>query len=156
MKKGKGKLKAWLKTNGKNALGTALDTIGEATNIPIASKLIESIGEQLMDDPDLSEDQKQEVAELIKLELQELDIIESNLTERHKNDMLSDSWLSKNVRPLVVFNFTLLIDVVILMAIWDKPIDLHYLGLIEMLGITVLGGYFTVRTIEKRNKKKYL
>lgn len=72
--KGKGKLKAWLKENGKNALGTILDTIGESTSIPFASNIIEGIGERLMDDPDLSDEQKAETKELIKLELEELSL----------------------------------------------------------------------------------
>ena len=52
----KGRLKKWLKDNGRNALGNVLDTIGENTSIPIASKLIEGIGESLMDDKEISED----------------------------------------------------------------------------------------------------
>ena len=77
----KGRLKKWLKENGKNALGGILDTIGENTSIPIASKLIEGIGESLMNDKEITEEDKKELAEIIKLELQELEIIESNLSD---------------------------------------------------------------------------
>jgi hypothetical protein len=66
----KGKLKEWLKEHGKESAGKLLNTIGENTSIPILSNIIESIGEGLMNDPNLSEQEKQEAAELIKAELE--------------------------------------------------------------------------------------
>lgn len=74
--KNKGRLKNWLKDNGKNALGKVLDTIGESTNIPVASNLIEGIGESLMDDPQLSEDQK---IELEKIILEEIKLLNEDM-----------------------------------------------------------------------------
>ena len=70
MKKRNGKLKAWLQSKGKNALGITLDSIGESTNIPFISNIIENIGEGLMNDPNLSEQEKQEASKLIHAELE--------------------------------------------------------------------------------------
>ena len=67
----KGRLKKLLKDNGRNALWNVLDTIGENTSIPIASKLIQGIGESLMDDKEISEEDKKEIAEMIEFELKE-------------------------------------------------------------------------------------
>jgi hypothetical protein len=68
MKEGKqkGRLKEWLKTKGKDALGKGLDIFGELTG----KEGIEKIGEALQSDPDLSEEEKAEAAELVKLELE--------------------------------------------------------------------------------------
>jgi len=107
--KEKGVLKKWLKENGKNALGNILDTIGESTSIPFASKLIEGIGESLMDDPELTSEQKEQATEIIKMELRELEIIEENLTARWVADVGSDSKLAKNARPLTLHFISLLL-----------------------------------------------
>lgn len=151
----KGRLKKWLKDNGKNALGNVLDTIGENTSIPIASKLIEGIGESLMDDKEISEEDKKEIAKMIEFELKELEILESNLTERHKNDMHSDSWMSKNVRPIILLFSWLLLVVMMVFAWFDKSLPSNYVSLFETLSLAVTGGYFALRTVEKRNSKKY-
>ena len=58
---GKGKLKEWLKTKGKSTLGTALELIGDVTNIEI----LENIGEKLQGDPDLTDAEKIEVSKLV-------------------------------------------------------------------------------------------
>ena len=70
----KGKLQIWLKEKGKSALGNTLNTIGEKTSIPILSNIIEGIGESLMDDPELTPEEKAEAAEIIKAELDYLKI----------------------------------------------------------------------------------
>jgi hypothetical protein len=151
----KGRLKKWLKDNGRNALGNVLDTIGENTSIPIASKLIEGIGESLMDDKEISEEDKKEIAEMIEFELKELEILESNLTERHKNDMQSDSWMSKNVRPIILLFSWLLLTIMMIFAWFNKSLPSNYVSLFETLSLAVTGGYFALRTVEKRNEKKY-
>jgi hypothetical protein len=151
----KGRLKKWLKDNGRNALGNVLDTIGENTSIPIASKLIEGIGESLMDDKEISEEDKKEIAEMVEFELKELEILESNLTERHKNDMQSDSWMSKNVRPIILLFSWLLLTIMMIFAWFNKSLPSNYVSLFETLSLAVTGGYFALRTVEKRNEKKY-
>jgi hypothetical protein len=151
----KGRLKKWLKDNGRNALGNVLDTIGENTSIPIASKLIEGIGESLMGDKEISEEDKKEIAEMIEFELKELEILESNLTERHKNDMQSDSWMSKNVRPIILLFSWLLLTIMMIFAWFNKSLPSNYVSLFETLSLAVTGGYFALRTVEKRNEKKY-
>ena len=71
-KERKGRLKKWLKENGRETMGEALNFVGSKTDIPVLSKLIEGAGELLMKDETLTEDQKKEVAELVRLDLEEL------------------------------------------------------------------------------------
>lgn len=131
--------------------GKGLEIFGDITG----KESIEGFGKWLQGEPNVSEEDKKQIAELMQQELKELEIIESNLTERHKNDMLSDSWLSKNVRPLVVLNFTLLINVVIVAGIFGKQISDVYIDMIIMVSMNVLSFYFAGREISKRNKMKY-
>ena len=80
--------------------------------------------------------------------------MQKQVTERWKLDMNSDSWLSKNIRPLVlvflVVATVLLIFIdagVITFQVQDKWTDLLQLTL-----ITVIGAYFGGRSIEKIKK----
>lgn len=157
MKEGKGKIKnskvfKFIKDRFPDIAGKGLEVFGDLTG----RESIESVGKWIQGEKELTAEDLAKLENAKELDLKELDIIESNLTERHKNDMASDSWLSKNVRPIVVLNFTALIDFMIIMATYDRPIEERYIGLIMTLGVTVLGGYFTIRTIEKRNNKKYI
>jgi hypothetical protein len=62
--------------------------------------------------------------------------------------------LPRNIRPLAVANFTLLIDIVILSSMWGKPLGEAYLPLLLTMGMTVIGGYFTLREFGKNKEKK--
>lgn len=81
--------------------------------------------------------------------------IERTISERWKADMGSDSWLSKNVRPLTLL---VVISTLILLTFFDGAnwlnVDQAWIGLWEMVSITVIGGYFAVRTIDKRGNVK--
>ena len=83
----------------------------------------------------------------------ELDL-EKEITERHKYDMQSDSWLSKNIRPLLTI-FSLILYT--LFAISDGnlgnfDIQDQYVDLLGQIVIMSLGFYFTSRGIEKTAK----
>lgn len=81
--------------------------------------------------------------------------IERAISTRWKADMESDSWLSKNVRPLVLL---VVIASLILMTFFSGAdlldISESWIRLWEMVSISVIGGYFAVRTIDKRTAKK--
>ena len=69
---------------------------------------------------------------------------QKNLTERHKNDMSSDSWLSKNIRPLVL---VYLMGLFTLAFFMDVPQTI--LQMLQDLLMTSFVFYFGARTIEK-------
>jgi len=83
----------------------------------------------------------------------ELDL-EREITNRHANDMASDSWLSKNIRPmltifsLVLYTLFALIDG----NIGEFNIANQYVDLLGQIVIMSLGFYFTSRGIEKTAK----
>lgn len=145
------KVFGFIKDKFPDIAGKGLELFGEITG----KEGFASAGRWLQGEKNLNTNDSEELKIAMDHDLKELEIIESNLTERHKNDMLSDSWLSKNVRPIVVLNFTALIDYVILSAIHGRPIKEQFLGLIMTLGVSTIGGYFVMRTTEKRNKNKY-
>ena len=80
--------------------------------------------------------------------------IQKNVTERWKTDMNSDSWLSKNVRPLVLI---FLVVSTVLMVFIDAgfiafEVKDNWVDLLQLVLITVIGAYFGGRSIEKINK----
>ena len=82
--------------------------------------------------------------------------MEKNITDRWKADMNSDSWLSKNVRPLVL---VFLVVCTVLMIFIDAGsinfvVEEKWTDLLQLVLITVIGAYFGGRTMEKRKKSK--
>ena len=78
-----------------------------------------------------------------------------NITDRWKADMNSDSWLSKNVRPLVLI---FLVVCTVLMIFIDAgtitfTVEEKWTDLLQLVLITVIGAYFGGRSFEKRTKK---
>ncbi len=81
--------------------------------------------------------------------------IEAEISNRWKSDMDSDSWLSKNVRPLTL---VVVVAFLVLATFFDGlgiiEVDSAWISLWNMLSVTVVGGYFAVRTIDKRGLPK--
>ncbi|MBE18123.1 MAG: hypothetical protein CMH79_05105 [Nitrospinae bacterium] len=84
--------------------------------------------------------------------------LQKNVTERWKADMASDSWLSKNVRPMVLI---FLVTSTVLMVFIDAgsisfEVEEKWTDLLQLTLITVIGAYFGGRSVEKvknTNKK---
>jgi len=81
--------------------------------------------------------------------------IEAEITKRWESDSLTDSWLSKNVRPLTLATVMIFL---VLMTFFEgfgiSSINERWIGLWEMVSVTVIGGYFAVRSVDKRTKVK--
>jgi hypothetical protein len=79
--------------------------------------------------------------------------IESEITKRWEADSLTDSWLSKNVRPLtLICVMTFLILMTFFEGFGISSVNERWIGLWELVSITVIGGYFAVRSVDKRTK----
>ena len=81
--------------------------------------------------------------------------MEKEITSRWQADMASDSWLSKNIRPLVLL--FLVVSTVLLIFIDAGTIkfvvESKWTDLLQLVLITVIGAYFGGRSIEKTKKK---
>ena len=80
--------------------------------------------------------------------------MEQNITDRWSADMNSDSWLSKNVRPLVLI---FLVVCTVLMIFIDAGavsfvVEEKWTDLLQLVLITVIGAYFGGRSFEKVKK----
>lgn len=81
--------------------------------------------------------------------------IEEEITKRWQADSLTDSWLSKNVRPLTLATVMVFL---VLMTFFEgfgiSSVNERWIGLWELVSVTVIGGYFAVRSVDKRTKVK--
>ena len=119
-----------------------------------ANKLVESVGGVLDNLTTTKEEKilaKQKLKELILNHEAEM---QQNVTDRWKADMNSDSWLSKNVRPLVLI--FLVVSTVLMIFIDAGAIQFNveekWTDLLQLVLITVIGSYFGVISFEKRKK----
>jgi len=89
--------------------------------------------------------------EMAKVFIEAESEMQQNVTERWKTDMHSDSWLSKNVRPLVLI---FLVVSTVLMVFIDAgvlnfEVKDNWIDLLQLVLITVIGAYFGGRSYEK-------
>lgn len=123
--------------------------------VPVLASLIPTLvnkGLELFDKKFESDGEKAEKAREFEKYLQEQIQVAWNeeqrqLTERHKNDMQSDSWLSKNIRPIVL---VYLMGLFTLAFFNDVPQQV--LQMLQDLLMTSFMFYFGARTIEKVGK----
>ena len=123
--------------------------------LPIAAIL--TIGEKVLDKfvPD-PEAKAKAIFELKRMEqdgrLAELnaDNVEAQeLTKRAEADMRSDSWLSKNIRPMTLIFILLVYTVFAMMSAFGYNANEEYVTLLGQWGMLIMSFYFGGRTLEK-------
>ena len=119
-----------------------------------AGKLIKDVG-GVLDDLTTSKEEKLAAQHKIKelISNHELEM-QKQVTNRWEADMKSDSWLSKNVRPLVLI---FLVVSTVLMIFIDAGaitfnVEQKWTDLLQLVLITVIGAYFGGRSLEKVKK----
>jgi len=120
-----------------------------------AKDLVEGIG-GVVDNLHTSKEEKLEAERKIKeLVASYQTSVEKEISSRWEADMKSDSWLSKNVRPLVLI--FLVISTVLLIFIdagaINFVVEAKWTDLLQLVLITVIGAYFGGRSLEKTKKK---
>jgi hypothetical protein len=119
-----------------------------------ATELVKGVGE-IVDDLHTSGEEKLEAEQKIKELLSNYEVeMEREISSRWESDMKSDSWLSKNVRPLTLM---FLVVSTVLMVFIDAGVisfvvDEDWKDLLKMVLITCIGAYFGGRSYEKVKK----
>ena len=129
-----------------------------------APKLISQLGEFLPDqgglgvvknlitsDSNIKPEDKEMALKLLEQDIAEM----NNISQRWASDMKSDSWLSKNTRPMTLIFLTLAMTIFIIL---DSTVLLEiktgWVSLLEALLLTVYVAYFGSRGAEKITKIK--
>jgi hypothetical protein len=120
----------------------------------ITGGLIKDIG-KVVDNLHTSDEERLQAKQRIQEILEEADKdAQQQVTDRWKYDMQSDSFLSKNIRPITLVFLTVMFT---LLAFTDGnigqfSIQKEYIPIFQTLLITVYGAYFVGRTWEKNKK----
>ena len=119
-----------------------------------AADLVKGVG-GVIDDLHTSEEERLAAEQKIKEIIANYEVeMEKNITSRWEADLKSDSWLSKNVRPMVLI--FLIVCTMLLIFIDAGALKFNvkdsYIDLLQLVLITVIGAYFGGRSFEKVKK----
>jgi len=119
-----------------------------------AADLVKGVG-GVIDNLHTSDEERLEAEAKIKELIANYEVeMEKNITSRWEADLKSDSWLSKNVRPMVLI--FLIVCTMLLIFIDAGAIKFNvkdsYIDLLQLVLITVIGAYFGGRSLEKVKK----
>ena len=119
-----------------------------------AADLVKGVG-GVIDNLHTSQEEKLEAERKIKELVANYEIeMEKNITARWEADLKSDSWLSKNVRPMVLI--FLIVCTMLLIFIDAGALNFEvkstWVDLLQLVLITVIGAYFGGRSLEKVKK----
>jgi|TARA_B100001094_G_C18041079_1_gene725026 hypothetical protein len=138
------KLGAWLKEKAPVVFNVVADALPDAGLLGVVKNLVDK-------DESLTPENK---LEFQKLEQQERISLENNITDRWVADVQSQSWLARNVRPAIVLSLTSFLIIFILLDSFsiNYMIREPWIRLYETILVTTVGGYFVVRSVDKRKK----
>jgi len=133
----------WLVKQGKNVSPELLDLASGITGI----KQLSSLGDVIRGDKGLSKEDKDLLLQELQYDMQ----LETEITKRWEADLHSDSWASKNIRPLTLAFLLICMFVFIMLdsSLQGFKIASEWIGLLKALLVTAIGGYFVVRSGEK-------
>jgi len=137
------KIGAFLASKAPKVLAAIGDVLPDQGGLGVVKNIISS-------DTKIKAVDKEEAMRLIELDMQEL----KEVSSRWRADMKSDSWLSKNTRPLALVFLT--VSSVFMMAVdsfhLQFDVDESWINLLKTLLVTVYVAYFGSRGAEKITK----
>ncbi|MDA9755364.1 hypothetical protein N9V29_00165 [Flavobacteriales bacterium] len=136
----------WLKEKAPDVLDVVGDVLPDNGVLGIVKNMVDK-------SPSLTVDQRIEIERLIS---QERQTTEMEMSKRWASDMSSDSWLAKHTRPLIVLSLVATLFVFIVLDSIDIAFEVResWISLFELLIVTAVGGYFTLRSVfDKRQIK---
>ena len=132
----------WLKSRAPHILETVGDVLPDRGALGVLKRMVDK-------DDTIPQEARQELLDLIV----DQEAIEEEITARWASDAASTSWLARNVRPLIVLVLVaaLLLFITLDSLALDFTVRDAWVSLYEVLNLTAVGGYFTLRSlVDKR------
>lgn len=127
--------------------GMAVKAIADKLGVPAS---ITDVTKALQENPDLA-------LKLKEIDTRAFEVEQQNVTDRWNADMSSDSWLSKNIRPMSLIAILGGYFIFAMMSAFGFNANESYVTLLGNWGMLVFGAYFGSRSLEKitemRNRK---
>ena len=136
----------WLVKQGKDVAPELLSVVGSVTGIEQLKDLADKIGK----DDKLSQPDKELLLEELRYDMIEME----ETTKRWVSDNQTDSYLTRNIRPLTLafLTATLFVYIILDSSLEGFKIDPNWIDLLSSLLLLVYGGYFGMRSAEKITK----
>ena len=136
----------WLVKQGKDVAPELLSVVGSVTGIEQLKDLADKIGK----DDKLSQPDKELLLEELRYDMIEME----ETTKRLVSDNQTDSYLTRNIRPLTLafLTATLFVYIILDSSLEGFKIDPNWIDLLSSLLLLVYGGYFGMRSAEKITK----
>jgi hypothetical protein len=132
---------------GKFLSKVAPELLGAASDLLPDAGLLRMVGGLIKSDDSITPQNKEEALKLLEMDMVEM----QEVSKRWTADMSSDSWLSKNTRPMTLIFLT--VSAVFLIVLDSLNIDFgvstEWIDLLKSLLITVYVAYFGSRGVEK-------
>ena len=134
------KVGKFLVGNGSAIVDTVGDLLPDSGVLGIVKNLIDK-------DPAMQPEDKEKAMKLLELDMIEM----AEISKRWDSDMKSDSWLSKNTRPMTLIYLTVITSLYIILDSLDIAFDIDesWVELLKTLLVTIYVAYFGSRGFEK-------
>jgi len=128
--------------------------LGGAAVSAIANRLgcggtVEEVAKAIAGDPAAEQKLKELELEFTKVAADVIKNEDNNVTGRWNADMASDSWLSKNIRPMSLVAIFIGYFLFAMMSAFGLNANEAYVTLLGQWGMLIMGAYFGGRTVEK-------
>lgn len=128
--------------------------LGGAAVTAIANRLgcggtVEEVAKAIAGDPAAEQKLKELELEFAKVAVDGIKNEDNNVTTRWGSDMTSDSWLSKNIRPMSLVAIFVGYFLFAMMSAFGLNANEAYVTLLGQWGMLIMGAYFGGRTVEK-------
>jgi len=113
------------------------------------SDTVESVAKAIAGDPQAAQKIAEIELEFAKLAADAMKNEDNNVSTRWSADMASDSWLSKNIRPMSLVAIFIGYFLFAMMSAFGLNANEAYVTLLGQWGMLIMGAYFGGRTVEK-------
>jgi hypothetical protein len=113
------------------------------------SDSVDAVAKAIAGDPQAAQKIAETELEFAKLAADAMKNENNNITERWNADMASDSWLSKNIRPMSLIAIFVGYFLFAMMSAFGYNANESYVTLLGNWGQLIMGAYFAGRTVEK-------
>jgi hypothetical protein len=113
------------------------------------SDTVESVAKAIASDPQAAQKIAEMELEFAKLAAEAMKNEDNNVSTRWSADMSSDSWLSKNIRPMSLVAIFIGYFLFAMMSAFGLNANEAYVTLLGQWGMLIMGAYFGGRTVEK-------
>jgi hypothetical protein len=113
------------------------------------SDSVDAVAKAISGDPQAAQKIAEMKLEFAKLAADAMKNADNNVSTRWNADMSSDSWLSKNIRPMSLVAIFIGYFLFAMMSAFGLNANEAYVTLLGQWGMLIMGAYFGGRTVEK-------